>query len=306
MSTRNHRTDRRPPRARRRPARGAGGAVLALVLSLGVAACAQPSTASPDEDKHVRILFATNADFAIPVIEEKLEAKGYDVDATTITDFQAASDAIENGDADFHVGTHTVYLLSQTEKTGADVVPAFYTALAPAGFYSTRIDDLADLPDGATVGIPNEPSNVGRALTILERAGLIELGPTPSSVYTSVKDVVANPKDLDFRELDATLIAKTLDDLDIGFLYSSGAKNNGFKPGTDALALDDIDASRPYTIIAATRPELLDSQVRRDLQEAYHSEEYRKADQDFNGGIGFYPWEHDPTEDIATWKLEDE
>src|SRR5690606_41829319 len=68
-----------------------------------------------------------------------------------------------------------------------------------------------------------------RSLTILEQAGLIELGPTPSSVYTSVKDVVANPKDLDFRELDATLIAKTLDDLDIGFLYSSGAKNNGFK-----------------------------------------------------------------------------
>src|SRR5690606_5003063 len=99
MSTRNHRTDRRPPRARRRAVREAGGAVLALALSLGVAACAQPSTASPDDDKHVRILFATNADFAIPVIEEKLEAKGYDVDATTITDFQAASDAIENGDA---------------------------------------------------------------------------------------------------------------------------------------------------------------------------------------------------------------
>ncbi|GAA3224008.1 MetQ/NlpA family ABC transporter substrate-binding protein [Oerskovia jenensis] len=288
-------TDRRPPRLTT--------AALAVTAALALAACATHSSAAdPDDDKNVKILFATNADFAIPVITDKLEAKGYTVDASSITDFQAAAGAVANGEADYHVGTHTVYLLSQTEKTGADIVPAFYTALAPAGFYSTKVDSLAALPDGAVVGIPNEPSNVGRALTILAEAGVIELGPTVSSVYTSVKDISSNPKNLDFRELDATLIAKTLADLDIGFLYSSGAKNNGFTPGEDALALDDIATSRPYTIIAATRSELLDSQTTKDLEEAYHSEEYRQADLEFNGGIGFYPWEYDPTEDIATWK----
>lgn len=283
-------------------ARLASGALLAVGAFL-LAACGT-TEAAPDraDDRTVRILLSTNADFAIPVLEDKLEAKGYTVEATSITDFQAAARAIAAGEADYHVGTHTVYLLGQTEKTGEDIVPAFYTALAPAGFYSTRIDSLDDLPDGALVGIPNEPSNVGRALTILAEAGVIELGPTVSSVYTSVKDIVGNPKNLDFRELDPTVIAKTLSDLDLGFLYSSGAKNNGFKPGRDALALDDIDSSRPYTIIVATRPELLDSPVTADLREAYHSEEYKAADLEFNGGVGFYPWEFDPTEDIATWK----
>ena len=150
---------------------------------------------------------------------------------------------------------------------------AGYTVNFPIGLYSKKVKSLKELKDGARFGIPNDPTNGGRVLLVLEEQGLIKLR-RGAGLKATPLDVVENPKKLRFVELDAAQLPRALDDLDASAVNTNYAIPAGLHPAKDAIAQEN--AKSPYVNLIAVRAEDKDKGWVGKLVEAYHLEEIRQ------------------------------
>jgi D-methionine transport system substrate-binding protein len=144
--------------------------------------------------------------------------------------------------------------------------------LEPLGIYSSKLKSLADLPGGATVVIPNDATNGGRALLLLEKNGLLTLK-DHSNVLSTVKDIAENPKDLKIRELEAATLPRVLTQVDLALINTNYALAAKLDPTKDALAIEGADS--PYVNILVARPDNKDSPAMQKLAAALHSPELK-------------------------------
>jgi D-methionine transport system substrate-binding protein len=150
--------------------------------------------------------------------------------------------------------------------------------------YSLKIKRVGDLREGALVGIPNDPSNGGRGLLLLQQQGLIELRPGVG-ILPSVRDIVKNPRKLEFRELDAAQLPRSLRDLDAAVINTNYALQAQLQPGKDAIAIESR-TNNPYGNVIAVRAADKDKPVFKKLVSAYQNEEMRQYIlQRFGGAI---------------------
>ena len=208
-------------------------------------------------------------------VKPRLQAEGIELQIREFSDYVQPNMAVADKQLDANFFQHQPYLdsFNKDRKTDLVVVPNGKVHVEPFGAYSSKIKDIKDLKDGATVAIPNDPSNGGRALILLAKQGLIGLK-DPASLTPTPLDVVKNPKKLKFRELEAPLLPRALADVDLALINTNYAIEARLNPTKDALFIEDADS--PYTNIVAARADRAQGQDIAKLMNALHSPEVRQ------------------------------
>lgn len=206
-------------------------------------------------------------------VKKIAEKDGLKIQIIEFSDYVQPNAALNAGDLDANSYQHKPYLDQQIKDRGYKFVPVGYTVNFPIGLYSKKVKTLAELKEGAKFGIPNDPTNGGRVLLVLQDQGLIKLKPEAGLKATPL-DVVSNPKKLKFVELDAAQLPRSLDDLDASAINTNYALSAGLHPGKDAIAQES--AKSPYVNLIAVREADKDKPWVAKLVKAYQSEEVRK------------------------------
>jgi D-methionine transport system substrate-binding protein len=176
---------------------------------------------------------------------------GLDITLVVFSDYLLPNEALAAGDLDANAFQHRPFLDSQIKARGYRIVPVAETIVTPIGLYAKRVKSVAELKDGALIGIPNDPSNGGRALLLLQAQKLIGLKDGVGLLPT-VFDVVDNPKRLKIQELDAAQLPRSLDDLDAAVINTNFAVGAGLIPGRDSIATEAA-TDNPYNNVIAVR-----------------------------------------------------
>lgn len=187
----------------------------------------------------------------IAEIAKKVAARdGLEIRIVEFQDYIQPNAALDAGELDANSYQHRPFLDSQVKARGYRISAVGDTVTFPMGFYSKRYKSLANLPRGAKVGIQNDPSNSGRALQLLQKAGAIKLKPG-AGIGATTLDVIDNPKGLQIVQLEAAQLARSLDDLDASAINTNYALQAGLVPTRDAIAIEE--ARSPYANLIAVR-----------------------------------------------------
>ena len=203
-----------------------------------------------------------------------LEEKGYKVKVTEFSDYVLPDKALANGEIDANLMQHTVYLEKFASDNKLDIKKVISVPTAGAGIFSNSIKSLKDLKNGDTVGIPNDPSNLARALGILAKENVITLKSGIDDTKATENDIASNPKNLKFKTLDAAQISRNLDSLAIGVIPGNYAYAANLDFG-DALAVETL--AEGYKNVIAVKGDDIDSQLGKDLKSAVESKEFYEA-----------------------------
>ncbi|MBN4096956.1 MULTISPECIES: MetQ/NlpA family ABC transporter substrate-binding protein [unclassified Methylobacterium] len=176
---------------------------------------------------------------------------GLDINLVVFSDYLLPNEALQSGDLDANAFQHKPFLANQVKARGYKIVPVGETIVTPIGLYSKRVKAVGDLKDGAQIGIPNDPSNGGRALLLLQAEKLIRLKDGVGLLPT-VFDVVDNPKRLKFQEVDAAQLPRSLEDLDAAVINTNYAVDAGLIPGKDSIAIES-KVDNPYNNVIVVR-----------------------------------------------------
>lgn len=202
------------------------------------------------------------------------ERDGLKIQLIEFTDYIQPNAALNSGDLDANIYQNVPFLENQNKSRGYKLVVVGNGVLQQNGVYSRKLKSLAELPAGARVGIPNDPTNGARALLILAAYGVIKLKPEVS-VTASPLDVIENPKRIKLIELEAAQLPRSLDDLDIAVINTNYALPAGLSPTRDAIALEKPNSPYALQIIAA-REDNRNSPAIAKLVKAYRSEEVKQ------------------------------
>lgn len=216
-------------------------------------------------------------------VKKVAEKDGLKIQVVEFSDYIQPNAALAAGDLDANSYQHKPFLDQQVKDRGYKLVSVAYTVNFPIGIYSKKVKNLNDLKVGARFGVPNDPTNGGRVLLLLQEKGLIKLRPEAGLKATPL-DVIDNPKKIKFVELEAAQLPRSLDDLDVSAVNTNFALSAGLNPAKDAIALEA--AQSPYVNILAVREQDKDKPWVAKLVKAYHSEEIRKFIQtEFKGSV---------------------
>ncbi|KAA0592913.1 D-methionine transport system substrate-binding protein [Azospirillum lipoferum] len=212
----------------------------------------------------------------------KLAAKeGIEAQVIEFTDWNMPNAALQAGDIDANNFQHQPFLDNQVKQRGYDIVSVAKSVVVPMGVYSSKVKALADLKPGASVSIPNDPTNGARALFLLAKAGVIGLK-DGAGLNTGIADV-ANPKGIKLVELDAAQLPRSLDDVDASVITLNYAVLAGLEP-KKALLLED-DQSKWNLVWAVRKDRMEDPTIKRFIA-LYRSPEVRQfIETRFNGSI---------------------
>lgn len=183
-------------------------------------------------------------------VKDVLAQEGIDLVVTEYGDYIVPNTAVEEGEEDANYFQHLPYMDNFNVENGTHLVSAGGVHIEPMGVYAGKTATLADLPDGATIAIPNDATNEGRALLLLEAQGLITLKDS-TNLNATPNDIAENPKNLQFKELEAAMLPNTVEEVDLSVINANYALQAGFNPVDDALALED--ANSPYVNIISVK-----------------------------------------------------
>ena len=229
---------------------------LAGLLALGalVAGCSgEKKEAAQSSDKKVVLkVGATPVPHAeiLNEIKPLLAKDGIDLQIIEFTDYVKPNLSLNDKEIDANFFQHEPYLKKFAADRKLDLVNLVAVHIEPMGVYSKKLKDIKSVPDGAKVAIPNDPTNGGRALNILAKAGLIKLK-DGVGISATVGDIVENPKNLKITEAEAAMLPRTLDDVDLAVINSNFAMEAKLNPTKDALFIEPKDS--PYANIVAVR-----------------------------------------------------
>lgn len=194
--------------------------------------------------------------------------RGLKVETVVFNDYTQPNEALERGEIDANAFQHLPYLENQIKQHGYHIVPVGYTGVWPIGLYSKKHKAVADLQQGAIIGVPNDPSNEGRALRVLQAAGLIKLK-DGTGILATVADISENPKKLTIKELDAGVVGRSIDDLDAAVVNTDWALKSGLTPN-ERIAQEPI-ADNPYRNFIAVKTENKDATWVKTLVASYQN-----------------------------------
>jgi D-methionine transport system substrate-binding protein len=218
---------------------------------------------------------------------KKLDPK-LDIKIVELTSGANANELLASGDVDANYFQHVPYLKSQEKALGKTFAVAATVHIEPLGIYSHKFKDFKSVPDGSTVAVPNNVTNLSRALFLLQSQGLIKLDAKftdPASTLATPKDIVENPKHLKILEVESPQIPRSLDDVALAVINGNYALEAGLSPAKDALGLESADHN-PYANILVTNPNLANDprikELAKDLTSPQVAEFIRKT---YNGSV---------------------
>ncbi len=255
------------------------------LLAFLAAGCGSDNSKSKDSKAPVKIGVTAGPHAEIMDNVKKLAAKeGLQVEVVEFSDYVTPNVSLYQEEIFANSMQHAPYLAATREKEPKfDLVEVFKTVNFPMAVYSKTLKKGDAIPDGAIIGIPNDPSNGGRALLLLADKGLIKVKDI-NDVTTTVKDITENPHNYVIRELDAAIIPNSLPDLTIAVINANYAIPAGLNPTKDSLLLEKAD--NPYVNIFVTKEKYKDDPRIAQLKKIYQSEENKKfIDEHFKGSI---------------------
>ena len=261
--------------------------ILALALSASLTACGSSDTTETTDDadsgdttETVTLKVAASPTPHAEILEQVkpiLAEQGIDLVITEYGDYIVPNTAVDEGDEDANYFQHTPYLEQFNAENGTDLVSVGKIHYEPMGIYAGKTASLEELPDGATIAVPNDATNEARALQLLAAQGLIEIDPE-AGLNATPNDITSNPKNLEFTELDAAMIPNTIEEFDLNVINSNYALQAGLNPAEDALASEDAtsDAAQTYANIVAVKAGHENDPAIVALVDALHSEEIQE------------------------------
>ena len=226
---------------------------LASVLTLGFSACNDSKEVKETKVEKKEIVIkvgATPVPHAeiLEAVKPILKAKGYDLQIVEFTDYVTPNIAVNEGELDANFFQHLPYLKEFNKNKNTDLVKTVNVHLEPMGLYSNKIKALSELADGATIAVPNDPTNESRALDILVKQGLLKFKDVD---FKTVIDIVENPKNLKIKELDAPQLPRVLDEVDAAIINTNYALSANLNPLKDAIIIESKDS--PYANIIVVK-----------------------------------------------------
>lgn len=216
-------------------------------------------------------------------VKEIAAKKGLNIEIVEFSDYVVPNQALADGDLNANSFQHQPYLDNQIADRGFDIVSVGTTITTPMGVYSKKVKSLDELKDGATVGIPNDPTNGGRALLVLASKGLIKVDEA-KGLKVGPADVTENPKNIQFAELDAAQLPRSLDDVDAAVINTNYAMEAGLHPKKDAIAIEGEKS--PYANVIAVRTADKDAPWVKTLVESYHDDSIKAfINEEFKGAL---------------------
>ena len=246
-------------------------AALALTAVAALVAAHLPASA---QDKKELVIGATAGPYADQVkfgIKPILEKKGYKIRVVEFNDYIQPNFALAQGDLDANAFQHVVYLTKFLAENKLALSEVIKVPTAPIAVYSRKHKSLAEVREGSTVALPNDPTNAARALVVLEQVGWVKLREGYDPIRASEKDVVVNLKKIRLIPLEAAQLPRSLDDTDFSFVNGNFALASGLKL-TDALALEKT--SPTYQNLVAVRTADKNAAWVKDIADAYRSREF--------------------------------
>ncbi|WP_106449961.1 MetQ/NlpA family ABC transporter substrate-binding protein [Trichococcus alkaliphilus] len=276
-------------------------ATLTLSASLFLAACGSAASDSSSSDvtsaeatEPVKVTLGVVGEVNEPwdyVIEELKEKENIEVELVKFTDYTTPNNALAEGEIDLSSFQTEIFMDNYNKDHGTELTTIGYTVMAPLGLYSEKITDISELKDGDTIAIPNDVSNEGRALILLQTAGLITLDPEAGLVPTT-EDVVENKLNLQFQTLESNQTARALQDVTASVINSGMAVDAGFIPSEDAVFLEPVTAdSKPYYNVIAALAEDVDNETFQTIVAYYQSEGTAKVIEEASKGSQFPVWD---------------
>ena len=263
-----------------------------LVLALGLAACGNSNTKSDESSKDSTVteekkdlkIGATSgpyADMVNKAIKPLLEKKGYAVEVVEFSDYVQPNIALGNGSIDANLFQHKIYMETFAKENNLELSDLISVPTAPMGIYSKKYQSLEDIKEGTAIAVPNDPSNMARAFQVLVDAKLIEVDPAADQLTLSEKDVTSNPKNIQFKPLEAAQLPRATDSVDLSAVpgnFAIAANMNLL----DALALENMPDDYRNRVVVATKN--VDSSFAKDIKAVVESAEFEAViDSEFEG-----------------------
>ena len=223
----------------------------------------------------------------LAVVKELLAEEGINLEIVEFTDYIQPNTAVENGSIDANYFQHITYLNNFNAENGTHLVSVADVHYEPFGIYAGKTASLEELQDGAQIGVPNDPTNGGRALLLLQEQGLITLKEDVGLEPTKL-DIAENPHNYEIVEMEAAQLPRSLGSLDIAVINGNYALDAGLKPTTNGLFVEAADSefATLYANIVAVRPADLDSDWLKALHTALTSKEaYDYMITTYEGGV---------------------
>lgn len=247
--------------------------VLAFLLAVVMVSIGMPTLQA--EEKNTVKLGVMDGDEADiwRVATEFAEKQGFNIELVTFSDYSIPNEALNAGDIDANAIQHKPYFDAQLAQRGYTLSIVGHTALFPMGIYSRKIKNLAELREGATIGIPDDPSNEGRALRVMAQFGFITLK-NPDDILVTPIDIKDNPKKLQFQEMNAGIVGRAIDDFDVVIVNNTWIASSGLNPEKEAIAWEKPE-NNPYNNIIVVRTQDAGKPWVKKLLAAYQNETVR-------------------------------
>ncbi len=248
--------------------------VVILVVVLGLISGCGSKQGGTTENKIIKVGVTAGPHAEIMEEVKKVAQKdGLEIQIVEFNDYIQPNMALNQGEIFANSYQHQPFLDQQLKDRGYSIISVGQTVIFPMGIYSKKIKTLNDVKPGAIIAIPNDPTNGGRALLLLQTNGIIKLKPE-AGLKATVADIVENPKQLKIREIEAAQISRSLDDVDFAAVNTNYAMVAGLVPTKDAIALED--SSSPYANVIVARTQDKDQEAVKKLIKAYRSDEVKQ------------------------------
>ncbi|AUI66062.1 MULTISPECIES: MetQ/NlpA family ABC transporter substrate-binding protein [Glaesserella] len=264
---------------------------LALVSALALTGCKEEkaATAAPTEPAKpvaplkIGVMTGPEAQMTEVAVKIAKEKYGLDVQLVQFTEYTQPNAALHAKDLDANAFQTVPYLEQESKDRGYKMAVIGNTFVWPIAAYSKKIKNIAELPDGATVAIPNNASNTARALLLLQAHGLLKLK-DPKNVFSTENDIIENPKNIKITQVETSLLTRALDDVDLAIINNTYAGQAGLSPDKDGVIVESKDS--PYVNLIVSREDNKGDERLQTFVKAFQTEEvYQEALKLFNGGV---------------------
>ena len=262
---------------------------LAVILLFTLGACTAPAEPEADNNSGEEVVTVKIGATSVPhaevlsFIKPELEQEGIELDIQEFSDWTQLNPSLAGKELDANYFQHVPYLETYNEGAGTDLVPIAKVHVEPLGVYSKKIASINDIPEKAVVAIPNDATNCGRALLLLQKAGLLTLKEGVGLTATPL-DIAANPKQLQINELEAASLPRPLDEVDFAVINTNYALPAGLNPKADAIFIEDKDS--PYANVLVVRAEDKDSAALKKVAQALNNEAVKKfIEEKYEGAV---------------------
>lgn len=237
------------------------------------------------DSSKIKIGVMAGAEAQVAEVAAKVAKEKYDLDVelVTFTDYVTPNAALDDGSVDINAFQHKPYLDQQIEDRGYKLSIAGNSFVYPIAGYSKQVTSVSEIADGSRIAVPNDPTNLGRSLLLLEQQGLLKLR-ADVGLSGTVRDIVENPKNITIVELDAAQLPRSLDDVALSIINTTYASSIDLSPEKDGIFVEDKES--PYVNIIVARTENVNAENVKNFVKSYQTEEvYQAASEIFKGGV---------------------